>query len=138
MNTYNIDDTELNNLNLYQDFIKENAGIGYRRIRAYGASEAVPIEGVNIEVSTLLGYNTKLVFFTGKTDASGMIERLELPAPKEGIDNLIAPKKTVYNIKASYDGTVENIKVNLYDGICVQQIINVVPSTLIRGISYGN
>ena len=138
MNTYNINDKELDNLSLYQDFIKENEGVGYLRIRAYGASEAVPIEGVNIEVSTVLGDNTKLVFFTGKTDTSGMIERLELPAPKEGSDNLIAPKKTVYDIKANYDEVEESFKVNLYDGICVQQIINVVPTTLIRGISYGD
>ena len=138
MNTYNINDASLNNLSSYQEFVKDNSGIGYLRIRAYGASEAVPIEGMNIEVSTQLEDNSKLIFFEGKTDSSGMIDRLSLPAPKEGSDNLIAPKKTVYDIKANYDGTLENFKVNIYDGICVQQIINVVPNTLVRGISYGD
>ena len=138
MNTYNINDKNIDNLLAYQNFIKNNEGVGYLKIRAYGASEAVPIEGVNIEVSTLLGDNTKLIFFTGKTDASGMIKKLALPAPKEGSDNLIAPSKTVYDIKASYSDIEENFKVNLYDGICVQQTINVVPNTLVRGLGYGN
>lgn len=137
MNIYNINDKELNDLLEYQKFIKENEGVGYLRIRAYGASEAVPIENMDIEVSTLLGDNSRLIFFTGRTDASGMIRKIELPAPKEEKDNLIAPKKVVYEIKANYKGVEENFKVNLYDGICVQQIINVVPNNLVRGISYG-
>ena len=138
MNTYNINDEELNSLFEYQKFVKKNEGEGMLSIRAYGASEAVPIEGMDIEVSTLLGDNTKLIFFNGKTDSSGMIERLRLPAPILGSDNLIAPKWTVYNIKAIYDNKEENFKVNLYDGICVQQIINIAPTSLVRGISYGN
>ena len=138
MNIYNINDKELDNLLEYQEFIKENEGIGYLRIRAYGANEAVPIEGMNIEVSTIIGEDTKLIYFDGVTDSSGMIKRIELPAPKESSDNLITPKWTVYNIRATYDGEEENFKVNLYDGICVQQIINIVPNTLVRGISYGD
>ncbi len=138
MNTYNINDTELNNLLEYQEFMKNNEGVGMLSIRAYGASEAVPIEGMNIEVSTMIDEDTKIIFFNGTTDSSGMIERLRLPAPILGSDNLIAPKWTVYNIKANYDGEEENFKVNLYDGICVQQIINIVPNTLVRGFKYGN
>ncbi len=138
MNTYNINDKELNSLLEYQEFVKENEGVGSLRIRAYGASEAVPIEGMNIEVSTIIGDDIKLIFFEGVTDSSGMIEKLRLPAPVLGADNLIAPKWTVYNIKATYDGEEENFKVNLYDGICVQQIINIVPNTLVRGFKYGN
>ena len=86
----------------------------------------------------LIDEDTKIIFFNGTTDSSGMIERLRLPAPILGSDNLIAPKWTVYNIKANYDGEEENFKVNLYDGICVQQIINIVPNTLVRGFKYGN
>ena len=138
MNTYNINDKELNSLLEYQEFVKENEGVGSLRIRAYGASEAVPIEGMNIEVSTIIGDDIKLIFFEGVTDSSGMIEKLRLPAPVLGADNLIAPKWTVYNIKATYDGEEENFKVNLYDGICAQQIINIVPNTLVRGFKYGN
>lgn len=138
MNTYNVNDKSLDNLLEYQEFIKENIGEGFLSIRAYGASEAVPIEGMNIEVSTIIGENTRIIFFDGVTDSSGMIERLSLPAPKEASDNLIAPKRVVYDIRANYDGIEENFKVNLYDGICVQQIINIVPNTLVRGLRYGN
>jgi len=137
MNTYNINDTNIKNLLEYQEFVKNNEGVGKLSIRAFGANEAVPIEGVNIEVSTQLE-DIKLIFFTGKTDTSGMIEKLELPAPILGSDNLIAPKWTVYNIKAVYNEKEENFKVNLYDGICVQQIINIVPNTIVRGFKYGD
>lgn len=138
MNTYNINDKELINSLEYKNFIKENEGEGYLRIRAYGASEAVPIEGMKIVVSTLLENNTKVIFYEGETDSSGMIERLRLPAPKRGDDNLVMPKWTVYDISATYDGKEEKFKVNLYDDICVQQIINITPDTLVRGFNYGN
>ena len=120
----------------YQDFIKENSGIGYLRIRAYGASEAIPIEGMNIVVSTI--YNDKnIIFFEGVTDESGMIKRLELPAPSREKDDLVIPKWKVYNIEATYDGKVENFKVNIYDDICVQQVINTTYDNLVRGYFYG-
>ena len=120
----------------YQDFIKENNGIGYLRIRAYGASEAIPIEGMNIVVSTI--YNDKnIIFFEGVTDESGMIKRLELPTPNRGVDDLVIPKWKVYNIEATYDGKVENFKVNIYDDICVQQVINTTYDNLVRGYFYG-
>ena len=121
----------------YQDFIKENGGLGYLRIRAYGASEALPIENMTIIVSTIFD-DKRIVFFNGKTDNSGMIERLELPAPNRGDDNMVIPKWKVYNIEAIYDGKVENFKVNIYDGICVQQIINIVPDNIVRGYYYGS
>lgn len=138
MNTYNISDEKLNNLIEYQKFISENQGEGSLRIRAYGANEAVPIGGLNIEVSTMIDDNIKVIFFKGITDSSGMIKKLSLPAPVNSSDNLIAPKWTSYNIQATYEGTVENFEVRLYDGILVQQIINITPNTLIRGYNYGN
>ena len=138
MNNYNINDEELNNSLEYQNFIKENKGEGYLRIRAYGASEAVPIKGLKIVVSTLIDDNTRVIFYEGETDSSGMIERLNLPAPKRGDDNLVIPKWTVYDIRATYNDITEIFKVNLYDGICVQQVINITPSSLVRGFNYGN
>ena len=138
MKTYNINDKEIINSLEYKNFMKENEGEGYLRIRAYGASEAVPIERMKIVVSTLFEDDTRVIFFEGETDSSGMIERLSLPAPKRGEDNLVMPKWTVYDISATYEGKEENFKVNLYDGICVQQIINITPSNIVRGFNYGN
>ena len=133
----NINSEEIKNMEEYQEFLKNNEGEGYLQIRAYGASEAIPIEGINIVVTTLVG-DSPIIFFEGKTDSSGMIERITLPAPKKEEDNLIAPKRTVYNIEATYQNIKENFKVNLYDGICVRQIINVVPNAPVRGYHYGN
>ena len=120
----------------YPDFIKENNGIGYLRIRAYGASEAIPIEGMNIVVSTI--YNGKnIIFFEGVTDESGMIKRLELPTPSREKDDLVIPKWKTYNIEANYNNKLENFKVNIYDDICVQQVINTTYDNLVRGYFYG-
>ena len=132
----NINNNEVKNMVEYQEFLKNNEGEGYLEIRAYGASEALPIQGMNIVVTTLIG-NMPFIFFEGETDFSGMIEKIKLPAPKKGEDNLVPPRKTVYNIEAIYEGIKEIFEVNLYDGICVQQIINIVPKTLVRGYCYG-
>lgn len=115
----------------YMEFIKNNPGSGKLKIRAYAASLALPVAGLNIVVSSLIG-NTRVIFFEGVTDASGMIENITLPAPSL-IDNLEVPKTIQYDIDASMANMRENFTINMYDGICVLQNINFVP-----GGSYGN
>ena len=53
MNTYNYIDESFTNTKSYQDFIKENPTEGYLKIRAYAASQAIPISGLNIIVSKI-------------------------------------------------------------------------------------
>ena len=53
--------------NEYPDFIKENSGNGKLKIRAYAASEALPVDGLNIIVSSVIN-NEEVVFFKGVTD----------------------------------------------------------------------
>ena len=95
------------NKDVYDKFILENSGSGTLKIRAYAASEALPVGGLNIIVSSVID-NDEVVFFRGVTDKSGMIPNIKLPAPK--ID----------------------FSINMYDGICVVQNINFLP-----GGSYG-
>ena len=119
--------------NIYDEFIKENPGIGKLKIRAYTASEALPVSGLNIVVSTVIE-NNKVVFFRGKTDSSGMISTISLPAPKLEVSNLVVPKTTTYKIEAYMDiNNISSFTVDMYDGICVVQNINYVP-----GVNYGN
>ena len=118
----------------YQDFLDSNQGKGNLKIRAYAASEALPVKGLHIIVTTVID-NKNVVFFDGKTDTSGMIETLSLPTPKLDTDNLSVPLTITYNILAISSDSNEKreFQVNMYDGICVVQNINFVP-----GGYYGN
>ena len=67
-----------------------------------------------------------VIFFKGKTDKSGMIENIELPAPILG-NNLVIPNTITYNILAGGN----KFSVDMYDGICVVQNINIVPTMMV-------
>ena len=129
--TYNINDKEFLNSELYKSFINFNSGIGFLKIRAYAASQAVPISGLSVVISKDIGGN-KVIFFEGVTNDSGVIEKISLPAPKINLDNTVTPIINTYDIDTSYEGEKRLYKVNVYDGIYVVQNINVTPN-----ISYG-
>ncbi len=129
--TYNIDDKEFLNSELYKSFINANPGLGFLKIRAYAASGAVPISGLSVQVSKDIGGN-KVIFFEGVTNESGVIERISLPVPRMGSDNMMAPIISTYDISTMYEGESRVYKVNVYDDIYVVQNINVTPN-----ISYG-
>ena len=133
MNEFFYSDKEFQQSDLYQQFLKTNSGKGNLKIRAYAASEALPVTGLHIVVSTDVG-NDRIVFFDGLTDASGMIDTLSLPAPIFSMNNLIVPTTIVYHINVFYKNKFfQDYQVNMYDGICVVQNINFVP-----GDSYGD
>ena len=97
--------------------------------RAYAANGAVPIEGLKIIVSTKINQNN-FIFFEGSTNESGVIEKIVLPAPKINANNLEAPNKLTYEIKASYlNNDIQKVyRVNIYENIYVVQNISIVPS----------
>ena len=130
MNTYNIEDETFKNSEIYKSFINDYPMIGYLKIRAYSASQAIPVRGLKIEVSTNYE-NNKIIFFDGATDKSGIIEKITLPAPKLDDYNENIPNKIVYDIKATYPPNLVdlNYKVNMYEDIFVIQNINIVPSS---------
>jgi hypothetical protein len=129
--TYNFNDKDFLNSEVYKSFISENPGLGFLKIRAYAASQAVPISGLSVVVSKNIDDN-KVVFFEGVTNDSGVIERIALPAPRMNSDNMIAPIVNTYDISTTYNGESRLYKVNIYDDIYVVQNINVTPN-----ISYG-
>lgn len=129
--TYNVNDKDFLNSELYRSFINQNSGIGFLKIRAYAASGAVPISGLSVVISKDIGGN-KVIFFEGVTNESGVIERISLPVPRMSSDNMIAPVISTYDINTTYEGESRLYKVNVYDDIYVVQNINVTPN-----ISYG-
>ena len=125
--TYNVNDKDFLNSEVYKSFINSNSGVGFLKIRAYAASGAVPISGLSIVVSKDIGGN-KVIFFEGVTNDSGVIERISLPAPRIDSDNLVSPILTTYDISAVYEGENKLYRVNVYDGIYVVQNINLTPN----------
>ena len=67
MNTYSMFDKDFLASSLYQKFALENPEKGGLRIRAYAASEAIPVAGLKVEVSTIFEDN-KIIFFDGFTN----------------------------------------------------------------------
>ena len=96
---------EFMNTKSYQDFIKNNPGKGNLKIRAYAASEALPVSGLRIVVSSTIN-NQKIIFFDGLTDSSGMINTISLPAPQLNLNNLEVPATIRYEIDAFFDNQV--------------------------------
>ena len=129
--TYNINDSEFIKSELYKSFINANPGVGFLKIRAYAASQAIPISGLSVIISKDIG-NNKVIFFEGVTNDSGVIEKIALPVPRINNDNMIVPVITTYDINTTYEGEAKLYKVNVYDNIYVVQNINVTPN-----ISYG-
>ncbi|MBP3766154.1 MAG: hypothetical protein J6G98_03135 [Bacilli bacterium] len=124
MNIYNVFDSEFKNSSIYQDFLKDNPTVGYLKIRAYAASEAIPISNMQVEISKTIGDN-KIIFFSGVTDNSGMIERVTLPTPRLEVSDLNVPNNIEYDIKTTYNGVDTIYKVIMFEGVCVVQTINV-------------
>ena len=129
MNTYNFDDSIFKESQIYQEFIRENPSLGFLRIRAYAASQALPISGLRIVISKILD-NNKIVFFDGITNSSGLIERINLPTPRINDDNQVIPKNITYDIEAIYvpDNVNRRYSVNMYENVYTVQNINVVPN----------
>ena len=122
--TYNVNNKEFLESSIYRDFILDNRGFGNLKVRAYTASEAMPISGVSIIVSTI--YNgDKIIFFEGLTNESGIIEKIKLPAPISNSDDEVRPNKRLYEIDASYKDFSDVYEVNIYDNVCTLQSISI-------------
>ena len=136
MNIVNINDKSFLETETYKNFIKDNPGSGRLMIRAFSAGGAIPISNLKIVISKVIN-NTKVIFFQGETDISGMIEKLTLPTPQENPNDLIAPKYISYDIEAIYEPnkTDKFYVVNMYNNTCVVQNINIVPE-INRGNDY--
>lgn len=129
MNTYNINDKNYTNSITYQNFIAQNPAIGFLKIRAYAASQAIPISGLRVVVSKNID-NDNIIFFEGFTNESGVIERIALPVPRINPNSMETPVATTYDITTTYipDDVSRIYKVNMYDNIYVVQNINIVPN----------
>lgn len=113
----------------YQEFLQNNPDMGYLKIRASAANEAIPIKNVKITVSKKIG-NNNVIFFEGVTDESGMINDINLPSPEKVQSDEEVPKFTEYEVTAVYEPQNMNKKytVSICCGIGVIQYVKVIPN----------
>lgn len=135
MNNVNITDSNFITTTVYKNFMSENTGRGNLNIRASFANQALPITNLKVVVSKKIE-NYNVIFYEGVTNISGIIGKISLPTPPKETDDLVAPKTTTYKITAVYNNREYTYTVNMYDGICVVQNINIVPSN--ERIYYGS
>ena len=136
MNTVNYNDINFQQSNIYKDFNSFNSSSGKLTIRAYAANKALPIQGMKVIVYKIMN-NTRVIFYEGNTDNSGLIENIDLPTPSVSSDDLVTPPSQDYNIEAQYDNQDLIFKITMYSNISVNQNINVVPELRTDGNSYG-
>lgn len=125
----NVNDEKFINSEIYKNFMKNNPSIGGLRVRAYAASEAIPISGLKVVVTTNIE-NNSVIFFEGYTNESGITDKIILPAPKLSNNNLVAPNTTKYIITTTYNNRNSIYEVNIYENVCVIQNVNVVPDMM--------
>lgn len=119
----------------YQKFISENGGTGILRVQAFTAYGAVPIADAEITISKDIG-NYRVVFFQGKTDSSGIIDNISLPAPVGNSTSIEAPLYTIYDLAAihvGYESLVYN-SLGMFGGIKVIQYVKMTPQVILKGV----
>jgi len=136
MNLVYYNDPNFKKTETYQKYVKENPTQGFLSIRAYAANKALPISNLSVEVSKILN-NNKVIFYTGKTDESGLIDKISLPTPVVSSDDEIIPASQDYDIKAVYEDQNLIFTITMYANISVNQNINVVPLIRLDGSFYG-
>ena len=101
----------------YKTFIEENPSTGVLKVQVFTADQAIPIANAEVFITKKIGDNDVL-FFSGQTDSSGIVDNIILPAPKAEInlDTFEVPKYTTYNLVVSSD---EYKKIKQYNRIII-------------------
>lgn len=126
----------------YQEFINENPDIGILKVQVFTAYGAMPISDTDILISKDIE-EYRVVFFQGKTDSSGIISDIELPAPlTELIPNPeVPPKYTLYDLSAIHTGyeSIKQYSIGMFGGVRIIQYVKMNPEiTLSEESSNGN
>lgn len=120
-------------LDEYQDFISENPDIGILKVQVFTAYGAIPIADTDILISKDIG-NYRVVFFQGKTDSSGIISNIELPAPITDVipNPEVPPKYTVYSLSAIHTGyeSIKQYSIGMFGGVKIIQYVKMNPEIL--------
>lgn len=121
---------EFMKLDEYKQFINENPDIGILKVQVFTAYGAIPISDTDIIISKNIG-DYRVVFFRGKTDSSGIISDIELPAPPfELVPNPDDPPKyTLYDLSAIHIGyeSIKQYSIGMFGGVKIIQYVKMNP-----------
>lgn len=110
----------------YGDYLKNNPGFGLLRIQVFTANQAFPLQNVEIKVYKDID-GTRVVFYSGVTNSSGIIDNINLPTKevKKEVESAADIKSTDYVIEARYPKTdvTQEYVVSIYDDLKVIQPI---------------
>lgn len=110
----------------YGDYLKDNPGSGLLRIQVFTANQAFPLQDVEIKVYKEID-GKRVVFYSGVTDSSGIIDNIDLPTKevKKEVESAADIKSTDYVIDARYPKTNVNQEyvVSIYDDLKIIQPI---------------
>lgn len=112
----------------YKTFIEENPSTGVLKVQVFTADQAIPIANAEVFITKKIGDNDVL-FFSGQTDSSGIVDNIILPAPKAEInlDTFEVPKYTTYNLVVSSDEykKIKQYNISMYGDVKVLQYVKI-------------
>ena len=112
----------------YKTFIEANPSTGVLKVQVFTADQAIPIANVEVFITKKIGDNDVL-FFSGQTDSSGIVDNIILPAPKAEInlDTFEVPKYTTYNLVVSSDEykKIKQYNISMYGDVKVLQYVKI-------------
>ena len=121
----------------YNKFIMENPAVGKLKVEAFTAYGAIPIPDTQILISKEIN-GKNVLFFSGNTNSSGIIDNIELPAPMAVNDNSQSdiPNYTIYNLIAIHEGfeTIKRYRVGMFGDISIIQYVKMTPEIELKGV----
>lgn len=116
----------------YLNFMQENPKLGSLRIQANTARQTIPVANALVEISKNFK-GIRRIFYSLRTDASGIIDEVWLPAPDKALSQEPSNRKPF----ANYDVHVEHPGYNdrdysgvlIFDGIKSIQQVDLIPIT---------
>lgn len=127
---------EFKNSEDYSKFMSENGGEGILKVQVFTANQAFPLADVSIEVSKDIN-GKRVIFFSGKTDSSGIVDDIVLPTipSKEDVTSKEDIVYTTYDLVATYpkNDVKKTFEVSIFDNIKVIQPIRIPITNLIEG-----
>lgn len=110
----------------YDKFLAENPSEGILKVQAFTADQAIPITDADVYIIKKID-GQDVLFFEGKTDSSGIIDNIILPAPSGAynIDLFEAPNYTTYDLVFSSDlyHTIKQYEISMFGDVKVLQYI---------------
>lgn len=128
---------EFKNLDLYEDFIRENPDMGNLKVQVFTAYGAIPVADTEILITKDIE-EYRVVFFRGNTDSSGIISNISLPAPVTVTSATpdVVPGYTIYDMTAVHAGyeTLKTYTIGMFGGVNIIQYVKMIPEINIGGV----